>query len=120
MIEAGDDALMGDQGFGEGQLRCDMSGEGRRGVRGSSRPPQRLIEAMEDGFGRFLGVEPPLEACARQIVELADALQAKAPQEPRGCFRKAQGLDGERRKRRPDLSVQERWLADKCAKRASA
>ena len=80
MIEAGDDALMGDQRFGEGQLRCVVW----RGEEGGARlltPPERLIEAMEDGFGRFARMEPPLKGGARQIVELADALQAEPLQE---------------------------------------
>jgi hypothetical protein len=66
--------------------------------------PERLIETKQDGLGRLLGVEPPFEARAWQIIELANALQAEPPQETRDLGDKAQGLDGKGRKRGRNLS----------------
>ena len=62
-------------------------------------PSKRLIEAMEHGFGRLARMEPPLERRARQIVELADALQAEALEQPRDVAVEAQSFDGKRRER---------------------
>ena len=52
MIEAGDDALMGYERFGEGKPRRVVW----RGEKGAARllaAAKRLIEAMKHGFGRF-------------------------------------------------------------------
>ena len=50
-------------------------------------------------------MEPPFERSARQIVELADALQAEALQKPRDVAVKPQSLHGKGRERFPDLSL---------------
>ena len=92
MLKPGDEALMGDQGLGKGKLRRIVRrGEQRRADLLAA--PERLIEASEHRLRRLAGMKPPLEACAGQIVELADALQAKAPQQPRGLLAQAQSLD---------------------------
>ena len=96
MIEAGDDAFMGDERFGEGKPRR-VVWRGKKGAARLLAPPKRLIEAMKHGFGRFARVEPALERGARQIVKLADALQAEPLEQPRDVAVKAQGLDGKRR-----------------------
>jgi len=52
MIEAGDDAFMGDERLGEGKPRRVVW----RGEKGAARllaAAKRLIEAMKHGFGRF-------------------------------------------------------------------
>jgi hypothetical protein len=74
---------------------------------GLGAPPKRLIEAKENGLGSLFGVEPPLEARPRQIVELADALKSEPSQEARNLRLKAQGLDGKGCKRGPDLSLRD-------------
>ena len=104
MIEAGDDAIMGDQRLGEGQPRCVVW----RGEEWRARllaPPERLIEAMEYSFGCFARMEPPLKGDAGQIVELPDALQAEPLEEPRDVAVEAQGLDRKRCKRSPDFPL---------------
>ena len=98
MIEAGDDAVMGDERLGEGQPRR-VVWRGEEGVTRLLATPKRLIEAMEHGLCRFARMEPPLERGARQIVELADALQAEPLEKPRDVAVKAQGLYGKRRER---------------------
>ena len=50
-------------------------------------------------------MKPPFERSARQIVELADALQAEPLEQPRDLIVKPQSLDGKRRERLPDLSL---------------
>ena len=77
MVEAGHDAVMGDERFREGQPRREIGLRQKRDARLIA-AAERLIEPKQHGLGRLLGVEPPLETCARQIVELADALQARA------------------------------------------
>ena len=52
-------------------------------------------------------MEPPLQARARQNVELADALEPEPLQQGHNLGCKAQGLDGEGRKRGLDLSVRD-------------
>jgi hypothetical protein len=106
MIEAGQDAVMGDERFWKGKPRHEV-GRRQEGGMWLGAPPKRLIEAKEDGFGRVFGVEPPLEARPRQIVELADALKPEPSQEARNLRLKAQGLDGKGRKRGPDLSFRD-------------
>ena len=103
-IEAGQDAVMGDERLGEGKPRREIGQRQKRNARLLA-APKRLVETKEDGLGRLLGVEPPFETCARQIVELADALQAEPPQETGDLGVKAQSLDGKGRERAPDLSV---------------
>ncbi len=106
MIETGDDALMGDERFGEGKP-CRIIRRGKKGGARFLAAPKRLIEAMKHGFGRFTRMEPPLERCTRQIVELADALQAESPQQPCDVAVKAQGLHGKRRQGLGDLSLRD-------------
>ena len=52
-------------------------------------------------------MEPPLERGARQIVKLADALQAKSLEQAHDLLGKAQGFDRKRRKRFADLSLRD-------------
>jgi hypothetical protein len=52
MIEAGDDAFMGDERLGEGKPRRVVWREKERAARLLA-PPKRLIEAMKHGFDRF-------------------------------------------------------------------
>ena len=52
MIEAGDDAFMGNQRLGEGQPRRVVWRGKERAARLLA-PPKRLIEAMKHGFDRF-------------------------------------------------------------------
>jgi len=52
-------------------------------------------------------VEPPFERRARQIVELAYALQAKALEQPRDLAVEAQSFDGERRQDFSHLSLRD-------------
>ena len=106
MIEAGDDALMGDQRLGEGEPCC-VAWCGKEGITRLLAPPKRLVEAMEHGFGRLARMEPPLERRARQIVELADPLQAEALEQPRDVAVKPQSLHGKGRERFPDLSLRD-------------
>src|SRR5512136_1396630 len=98
MIEAGDDAVMGDQRLGEGQPRCVVRRREERRARLLT-PPERLIEAMEHGFCRFARMEPPLKGDAGQIIELSDALQAEPLEELRDLLGKAQSLDRKGRER---------------------
>ena len=51
-----------------------------------------LEKAMKHGFRRLARVKPPLQRRARQIIELADALQAKPLEQPRDVVGKSQGL----------------------------
>src|SRR5262249_30420166 len=77
--------------------------------------PERLIETQQDG-SHILGMEPPLEARARQIVELTNALQSQPPQEERTPRLEPQGLYGKRTKRVPDLSMRhDGWGARRVA-----
>jgi hypothetical protein len=96
--------VMADERLGKRKPRHEV----RHGTERDARllaVPKRLIEAKQHGLRRILGMEPPLEARARQIVVLADALQAQPPQEKRDLRFKTQGLDGKGMKRIPDLSV---------------
>ena len=52
MIEAGEDALMGDERFGEGKPRREV-GRGKKRDARFLAAAKRLIEAMKHGFGRF-------------------------------------------------------------------
>ena len=52
MIEAGDDAFMGDERLGEGKPRRVVWRGKERAARLLA-PPKRLIEAMKHGFDRF-------------------------------------------------------------------
>jgi hypothetical protein len=52
MIEACDDALMGDQRLGEGKL-CSIVWCGKEGAARLLAAAKRLIEARKHGFGRF-------------------------------------------------------------------
>ena len=100
MIEAGDDAFMGNQRLGEGKPRRVVW----RGEKGAARllaPPKRLVEAREHGFGRLARVEPPLERGARQIVKLADALQAEALEQPRDLLSRRKASTGRGAKASP-------------------
>ena len=103
-VEAGQDAVMGDERLGEGKPRREIGQRQKRDARLLA-PPQRLIEAKQDGLGHLLGMKPPFETGARQIVELADALQPKPAQEAGDLRRKTQGLDREGRKRGPNLAI---------------
>jgi hypothetical protein len=103
-LDTGQDAVMGDERFRQWKPR----GEIWQRQKGNARlfaAPERLIETKQDGLGRLLGMEPPFEARAWQIVELANALQAEPPQETGDLGRKAQGLDRKGRKREIDLSI---------------
>src|SRR5215470_3373936 len=62
---------------------------------------------MKHGFRRLERMEPPLEGRARQIIELADALQAKPLEQPRDVVGKSQGLDGKKSKRLSDFSLRD-------------
>src|SRR3990170_6934811 len=106
MVEGAQDAVMADEGLWKGKPRHEV---GRRQERDAwlLRAPKRLIEAREHGFCRFLGVKPPLQARSRQVVKLADALEPKPLQQSHDLRLKAQGFDGERRKRGLDLSVRD-------------
>ena len=75
-------AIMADERLRERKPRDEI----RRGTKGNARllaKPERLIETQQDGLCHILGMEPPLEARARQIVELTDALQSQPPQKKR-------------------------------------
>ena len=64
---------MTDERFREGESRHEI----RRGTKGNTRllaKPKGLIKAEQDGLCYIFGVESPLQARARQIVELTDAL----------------------------------------------
>ena len=52
-------------------------------------------------------MKPPLQTSARQIVELADALQAKPLEQPRDFIVKPQSFDGKWRERLADISVRD-------------
>src|SRR5262245_47314330 len=101
-------------GSGNGS-RAAKSGRGRSGTRGPSRLPSacsrrsRTVSAgtlaWERRPRRLFGVEAPLGARARQIVELADELQAQPPQEMGDLGRETQSLDRQGRKRGSDLST---------------
>jgi hypothetical protein len=108
-------AVVADKRLREGESRHEIW----HGMKGNARflaKPKRLIEAQQDGLCYIPGMEPPLKACARQIVELADALQAKPPQEE-GDFRlEPQSLYGKSTKRFADLSVgHDGWRACRIA-----
>src|SRR5262245_30996140 len=103
-LDARQDAVMRDDRLRQRQPRREIGQREKRDPRLLA-GPERLIEAKQNGLGRLLGVEPPFEARARQIVELADALQAEPPQEMGDLGRKTQSLDREKRKRRDDLSI---------------
>ena len=106
MIETGDDALMGDERFDEGEPRC-VVWCGKEGVTRLLAAAKRLVEAREHGFGSLARMEPPLEQSARQIVELANALQAEALEKPCDLTVEAQGLYGKRRERFPDFPMRD-------------
>ncbi len=70
---------------------------------------------MEHGFGRLARMEPPLERRARQIVELADALQAEALEQPRDLAVEAQSFDGERRQALQPIFPCGTMMEEECA-----
>src|SRR5262245_6290926 len=78
-------AVMADKRFRE-RKSCHEVERGAKGKTGLLAKPKRLIEPAQDGFCHIPGMKPPLEACAWQIVELTDALQAK-PSQKEGDFR---------------------------------
>ena len=77
MLEPGQDAVMSDDRLRKGQPRREIGQRAEAG-RAALPPAERLIEAIKDRLGGVLGMEPPFEARPRQIVKLADALQARA------------------------------------------
>jgi hypothetical protein len=97
-------AVMADKRLREGQPRHEV-GSGTKGKARFLAKPKRLIEAAQDSLCHIPGMEPPLETCAWQIVELADALQSQ-PSQQEGDFRlEPQSLYGKSAKRFADLSV---------------
>src|SRR5680860_1025519 len=103
MVEAGHDAVMGDERLRKGKPRHEVWRGQERDTRLCA-APKRLIEAIKDRLCRVLGMEPPLEARPRQSVELADALEPEPLQQGHDLGRKAQGFDGEGRERGLNLS----------------
>src|SRR5262245_12252740 len=81
MIETCDDALMGDERFGEGQPRRVVQRGQERRARLLAYS-ECLVQSLEHGFSRVARMKPTLERGTRQVVELADTLQAEALQEP--------------------------------------
>ncbi len=106
MVEAGQDALMGDERLREGKPRHEV-GRGKQRDARLFAAAERLIEATEHGLRRFLGMEPPLETRARQSVKLADALKPEPLQQRHDLGLEPQGLDGKGRERGLDLSVRD-------------
>ena len=106
MVEAGQDALMGDERLREGQPRHEV-GRGKQRNARLFAAAERLIEATKHGLRRFLGMEPPLETGARQSVKLADALKPEPLQERHDLRLEPQGLDGKGRECGLDLSVRD-------------
>ena len=102
VVKPGDDAVMGDERVWKRKPRHEV-GRGKERGAWLFATPERLIEAEQDGFGRVLGVEPPLEACPRQVIELADAFQTEPLEQERDLRLKAQSLDRKGEKRLPCL-----------------
>ena len=106
MVEAGQDALMGDEWLRKGQPRHEV-GRGKQSDAWLFAAAERLIETTKHGLRRLLGVEPPLETRARQSVKLANALKPEPLQQRHDLRLEPQGLDRKRRECGLDLSVRD-------------